>query len=70
MSTFRFSVVQSLPSAIRLKEYIAPDAAWSFAELPAKQAALTGPNAMLSRDCQDTNSNVHRPSTAERVARG
>ena len=46
--TFRFAVVHSLPSAIRLEEAIVPDRFWSFAGSSVEQAAATNPNAMLS----------------------
>src|SRR5688572_19512127 len=46
--TFRFAVVHSLPSAIRLEEAIVPDRFWSFAGSSVEQPAATHPNAMLS----------------------
>ena len=45
---FRFPVVHSLPSAIRLDEAIVPDTFWSFAESSVEQVAATHPNTTLS----------------------
>ena len=47
MLTFRLCVVHCLPSAIRLEEYVVPDALWSCAERRSTEA-LTDPNAILS----------------------
>src|SRR5262245_8656258 len=48
LPTFRFSVIHSLPSAIRLEEAIVPDSFWSFAEPCVEPAPPTDPNAILS----------------------
>ncbi len=49
MLTSRLRVVHCLPSAIRLEEYIVPDAFWSCAERRFKEA-LTDPNAQTQHD--------------------
>jgi hypothetical protein len=46
--TFRFAVVHSLPSAIRVKDAIVPDRFWSVAGSSVEQAAATHASAMLS----------------------
>jgi alkanesulfonate monooxygenase SsuD/methylene tetrahydromethanopterin reductase-like flavin-dependent oxidoreductase (luciferase family) len=46
--TFRFAVVHSLPSAIRLEEEIVPDTFWSSAERCVEPAPPRDPNAILS----------------------
>ena len=47
MLTFRLRVVHCLPSAIRLEEYIVPDAFWSCAKRRSNEA-LTDENDILS----------------------
>ena len=48
MLTFRFSVVHSFPSTIRVEEEIVADTFWSFAERFDESAQPTDPNAILS----------------------
>jgi hypothetical protein len=57
MLTFRFSLVHSFPSAIRVEVEILADTFWSFAERFDESAQPTDPKRNTQRERNDTNRN-------------